>query len=287
MYLIADSGGTTCKWGLVQKNKITYYTTPSVYPFFNSEQEIYNTIFKYLIPQLNTPIKQINEIIFFGTGLTNVENRNKIKQVLSKLFKEVKNTEIYTDIEACCLLTDVPDAIVSIIGTGSNTALSEHGKMTFNRKGLGFILGDEGSGAYLGKLFIQAYLYNEMNELTRNEFEQKFNLNYDKIMQAIYVDKSPNLFLANIVPYILENKKNCEFEKLITQSFNDYFERHILTIKNSQHYPIYFFGSLANLCKKELQITADKFQIKEIRFIENTIQQLSQKYQNKLFLCQN
>ena len=282
MYLIADSGGTSCKWALVEKNKISYYTTPSVYPIYNSEEEIYNTLNDFLMPQLLKKNKLIKHIIFFGTGLTNLKNRSKIEQVLFKLFTPIKNIEIYTDIEACCLLIDIPCAIVSILGTGSNTAQSEYGKMTFNRKGLGFILGDEGSGAYLGKLFIQAYLYQDLTETTMNEFEKIFNINYDKIIQAVYSEKSPNKFLANFVPYIIDNKHQTEFRLLIEKSFYDYFERHISRINQFQQKPIYFFGTLANICKDELYSMAHKFQHNQLNFIENTIKQLSQNYQNKI-----
>ena len=157
-YLIADSGSTTCEWCIVNNNKKTKFTTIGINPYFLSKQEIVAILLAEVLPQIGK--KTIDNIYFYGTGLGNIANTIIVKSVLKTVFPTSK-IDINTDMLAAArsLLIN-KKGIACILGTGSNIAFYDGKKNAKSSPGLGYILGDEGSGSYLGKKVLQYYLYN-------------------------------------------------------------------------------------------------------------------------------
>jgi len=155
-YLIADSGATKCHWTLLQNNQITTLHTIGISPYFLSTAEITQLLEKAFAKKTN--VSKIEAVYFYGTGLSNPKNVLSLKKALKSVFKNAKlaiETDLVAAARASCQNNK---GVVCILGTGSNTGFYNGKKITKNSPGLGYVLGDEGSGAYLGKKVIQYFL---------------------------------------------------------------------------------------------------------------------------------
>lgn len=175
MKLIADSGATKCEWSLLSNGKKKRIATQGISPYFLNSAEIIELLQKELLPKLGKDVF-IQEVHYYGTGLSNANNIKIIKAALKKLFPEAiieTNTDLLAAARALC---GKQKGIACILGTGSNSCYYNGKKIVSNSPGIGYVLGDEGSGAYLGKKVVQYYLYNTFDEDLNNRFEKKFNL---------------------------------------------------------------------------------------------------------------
>ncbi len=169
--LIADSGATKCEWCLLEDGKKKTIHTQGISPYFLNEQQILALLEKALLPKLKGAI--VTEVHFYGTGLSNPLNVTILKTVLKKCFKKAK-IKVETDLTAAARdLCGKNKGIACILGTGSNSCYYDGRKMSKNSPGIGYILGDEGSGAYLGKKVIQHFLYGTFDEELQARFEKK------------------------------------------------------------------------------------------------------------------
>ncbi|MEY2916293.1 MAG: hypothetical protein RIS73_7, partial [Bacteroidota bacterium] len=135
--------------------------------------------------------------------------------------------------------------IACILGTGSNSCYYNGKKIIKNSPGLGYVLGDEGSGAYLGKKVIQYFLYNTFDEDLMDRFKAKFNTSNNEILEAVYKKPLPNRYLANYAIFLAENRGHYMVENIIEDGFNDFFFNHVYKYRESWTLPINFVGSVA------------------------------------------
>ena len=135
--------------------------------------------------------------------------------------------------------------IACILGTGSNSCYYNGTRIKKNSPGLGFILGDEGSGAYLGKKVIQHFLYNTFDDDLRARFDAKFETNDVDILESIYKKPLPNRYLASFAIFLAENRGHYMIENIIEDGLNDFFYTHIIRYRESTLLPIHFTGGIA------------------------------------------
>jgi glucosamine kinase len=183
--LIADSGATKCEWCLlVDGKKKKTIITDGLSPYFLTADQITALLQMHLLPKIKnfTP----KNIFFYGTGLANPANAKVINRVLKKIFTKAK-IEINHDLTAAArALCGKQKGIACILGTGANAGYYNGKKIAKNSPGLGYILGDEGSGAYLGKKVVQYYLYQTFDEELMARFNKRFNTNKDEILNKVY-----------------------------------------------------------------------------------------------------
>jgi N-acetylglucosamine kinase-like BadF-type ATPase len=242
--LIADSGATKCEWCLlVDGKKKKTILTDGLSPYFLSAAEITLLLQKNLLPKIkNFPPKNI---FFYGTGLANPANAKVINKVLRSLFNKA-TIEINHDLIAAARgLCGNKKGIACILGTGANAGFYNGKKIAKNSPGLGYILGDEGSGAYLGKKVIQYYLYNTFDEDLMSSFNKRFNTNKDQILNHVYKEPLANRYLANFAIFLSENRGHYMIENIIEDGLNDFFFTHLYKFKESWSLPINFVGSVA------------------------------------------
>ena len=154
-YLIADSGATNCQWTLVQNKKHQLVRTIGMSPYFLSTESMIEILQKAFAKKINP--NQIQAVYFYGTGLSNPSNVTSLKKALKTVFPKAK-LDIQTDLVAAARATcQQQKGIACIMGTGSNTGFYNGKKITKNSPGLGYVLGDEGSGAYLGKKVLSIF----------------------------------------------------------------------------------------------------------------------------------
>ena len=242
-YLIADSGSTTCEWCIVTDTKKKKFSTIGISPYFLSQQQIIELLSASVFPKTNKEI--ISNIYFYGTGLSNADNIKIIKSSLKKVFPQAA-IEVNTDmLGAARALLLKEKGIACILGTGSNAAYYDGKKIVKNSPGLGYILGDEGSGAYLGKRVLQHYLYNTFDEELRASFHARFNTTKDEILNKIYKQPLANKYLASFCIFLSENRGHYMIENIIEDGIHDFFFQHLYKFRESWQYPISFTGSVA------------------------------------------
>ncbi len=257
--LIADSGATKCEWCLLLDGKTKTIITQGISPYFLNEEQIINLLQLELLPKLKNI--QPDEIYFYGTGLSNLANAKTIKLTLKKLFKVAK-IEVNTDLLAAArALCGNKKGVACILGTGSNSCYYNGKKIIKNSPGLGYVLGDEGSGTYLGRKVVQYYLYKTFDEDLMARFDAKFTTNTVEILESVYKKPLANRYLASFAIFLAENRGHYMIENIIEDGLNDFFFNHLYKYKESWTMPIHFIGSIAFGFKDVLQELCSTYEL--------------------------
>jgi len=265
MKLIADSGSTKTEWILLDDKTISINTI-GLNPVFVNEQTILQTI---EFSDLNKYKDAITEVHFFGAGCSSDERKKIIKNPLSKFFKNAK-IEVDTDLLGAGIsMFATNEGIIGILGTGSNTGYYKNKSIIKNVSSLGYILGDEGSGAHIGKMFIKAFLDKEIPENIATEFNSQFNLSLDDIISKVYKEPFPNRFLASFMPFIHSFKSDVYIQNLLYICFTEFFQKTILKYDNYKQNKICLIGSVAHFFESEIKLSAKKLDIKIDKIAKN------------------
>lgn len=287
--IIADCGSTKTDWivadifGKIFRMK-TEGMNPAVQPLSYIEEKLNMLPLRMLELGITDKIKDCKDwtacIYFYGTGC-NTEGSLIMKELLNKIFPNASIMEIGSDIlGAARALFHSSEGIACILGTGSNSCLYDGRHICANIPALGFILGDEGSGAVLGKLFINAMYKNKLPEYIKNDFEKEMSCSLNDIINKVYKRPAPNRFLASLSPYI--NKHiDCEIiEKLVEQNFMDFFKSNIYPYHRND-LKIGIVGSMAEIYKKQLNNAALQTGIQIAKILKSPIDELFIYHQTK------
>lgn len=247
MILIADSGSTKTDWRLIDdEKKIRPFQTQGISPFFQTEEDIIILLKTELISADNFPKeKNIEKIYFYGTGCKTEDKKQIVKNALTVCFPERFITIESDLLGAARALCGNENGIAAILGTGSNTCVYDGQKIIENRTSSGFILGDEGSGAHIGKTLVQAFLNDELPTELSKRFTERFKLSKDDIIDAVHRKPLPNRFLASFSKFVYQNLKEQYMVDLVSHCFNQFFEKHICKYKQHTNYKLNCVGSVA------------------------------------------
>ena len=243
MILIADSGSSKCSWRLIsEKGDISAIYTFGINPFFRTTTSIFDELFLKLHPFSNAGVEKI---FFYGSGIINDEKASIIRLALQKLFPDAR-IELYSDVVAAARsIFGTSKGIACIVGTGSNACLYDGVNVVAGISPLGFILGDESSGAVLGKKLLGDYFKEVMPEALREKFAIKYQLTREEALQRVYKTEKPNHFLASFAPFLSEEINSEYAQNLVRTSLIEFFERNVTKIAGYSSYPIGFVGSIA------------------------------------------
>ncbi|HUR11121.1 MAG TPA: hypothetical protein VM012_07115 [Flavitalea sp.] len=242
--LIADSGATKCEWCLVtDNNKKQVIFTQGMSPYFLNVLQIESILRNELMPSIKT--KSIESIHYYGTGCSNPANALIVKKALRKVFENSKINVTHDLMAAARALCFDKKGIACILGTGSNSCYFNGKSILKNSPGLGYVLGDEGSGAYLGKKVIQYYLYKTFDEELLYRFDKKFDTNSTRILEQVYKQPLANRYLAGFAIFLAENRGHYMIENILEDGLNDFFFQHLCKYAESWKYPIHFVGGVA------------------------------------------
>jgi glucosamine kinase len=262
--LIADSGATKAEWCLVKGKRKKVFFTTGISPYLmNSEQ-----IVKMLNKELKSGLKKesISEIHYYGTGCGNPENVKSIKKALKEVFSTAKKINIDTDIMAAARAV-----------CGKQKACYFNGnRIVKSSPGLGYVLGDEGSGAYMGRKVIQHFLYNTFEGDLMTKFETKFKTNRVEILDRVYRQPLPNKYMASFALFLSENRGHYMIENIIEDSFNDFFFNHIYKFKESWVHPVNFVGGVAFAFKDVLKELCATYGLQLGRIMKNPMEGLAE-----------
>jgi N-acetylglucosamine kinase-like BadF-type ATPase len=196
-----------------------------------------------LLPQLAN--NNIDELFFYGTGCKNPVNKKTVFDALSAVFPNAYIEVDHDLMGAARGLCGKSKGIACILGTGSNSCSFDGETIVKNSPGLGYILGDEGSGAYLGKKVLQYYLYKTFDEDLLHRFDIKYALKPEEILDKVYKQPLANRYLATFALFLKENRGHYMIENIIEDGINDFFFNHLLSYEERSDYPFHFLGSVA------------------------------------------
>ena len=260
MILIADSGSTKTDWRLIsEKEEVKSVSTPGINPFYQTEEEIENQISTLLYPELMG--FSVKKIFFYGAGCAFEDKKQIVKNAISVSFPKAQ-IEIESDLLAAARGLFLKEkGIACILGTGSNSCFYDGKNIIHNVSPLGFILGDEGSGAVLGKKFAADCLKNQLPEKLKDKFLKQYDLTPAQIIESVYKKPFPNRFLAQFTRFLLENIAEPSIYNIVFDSFTEFFTRNIMQYNNYKDYPVCFIGSIAYYFKDVLEVAANELDI--------------------------
>jgi len=257
MILIADSGSTKTSWCLSENGRsIQTVQTSGINPYFQSNKEISERIEQELFPQLEVDKNDIKSVYFYGAGCT-FDKVDVVKGAIDSVM-DAPDIEVNSDLLAAARGVCGRNAgIACILGTGSNSCFYDGQHITANVSPLGYILGDEGGGAVLGKLLVGDLLKGMMPEELKDKFLKQYNLTTAQIIDRVYRQPFPNRFLAGLSPFLAENIHLPAVYALVLNSFKSFIVRNVM--KYDYHtWPVHFCGSIACYYKDVLAVAASE-----------------------------
>lgn len=275
--LIADSGSTKTDWRLIGDTKTTRFETIGFNPFFQSTSDISKELLVMLLPGIKNEITshgKIDKIYFYGAGCSTIGKCKIVNDALESIFPQAEITIEHDLLAAARALCGNNEGIAAILGTGSNSCYYDGNKIISNVPSLGFVLGDEGSGAYIGKHFIQDYLNKDLPSLISERFHETYKLSNEAILNSIYCYPMPGKFLASFSKFIIENKNEQYFSDLIEYNFQQFFDKHICKYANHRDLLISCVGSVAYHYSETLKNVAETRKIKIDKILKSPIDKL-------------
>lgn len=274
MILIADSGSTKTAWCLLSGNqRVKDITTKGINPFYQTEEEIEAELKNTLCQEIGGENK-INSVYFYGAGCADSQINNKLAKTLQQVLKSDK-AEVSSDmLGAARGIFKHQKGIACIMGTGSNSAYYDGNEIVKSIPAGGFIIGDEGSGAVLGKTLIADYIKNQMPENILAEFKKFYNGTYLDVVNHVYKQPFPNRWLANFTKFMYEKREDDYIHNMIVNSFTLFFNRNIKQFDSWKNTEVGFVGSIAYYFEKELKEAAQKCEITVSEIYQNPIEGL-------------
>lgn len=270
--LLADSGATKAEWCLLTNGKKKSFFTPGLSPYFLTTEAIADVVRQQVVPKLKNAA--LDAVYFYGTGCANPENAKSVKTALRRVFPKT-TLQVATDLMAAArAVCGREKGIACILGTGSNSCYYNGRTVVKNSPGLGYVLGDEGSGAYLGKKVIQYFLYNTFDEDLRSRFDAKFVTTPVEILDNVYKKPLPNRYLATFAMFLAENRGHYMIENIIEDGLNDFFFQHLNKYNEVWKYPVNFVGSVAHGFKDVIQTLCASYEFELGRVLKNPMQGL-------------
>ena len=270
--LIADSGATKAEWCLLNNGKKKTLFTQGISPYFlNTDQ-----IAELVSSELATHLKKltVEHLYYYGTGCSNIENAKSIKHALTRVFPQAAvnvNTDLMAAARAVC---GHEKGIACILGTGSNSCFYNGKNIVKNSPGIGYVLGDEGSGAYLGKKVLQYYLYDTFDEDLRARFDARFVTTTSEILDNVYKKPLPNRYMASFALFLAENRGHYMIENIIEDGLNDFFFQHLCKYNEVWKFPVHFVGSVASGFKDVLEQLCGSYQFELGKVLKNPMEGL-------------
>lgn len=263
MILVADSGSTKTDWGFFNtRADLKSLRTAGINPYHQSMDEIRKIVEEELLPQAgDIDISSITEVHFYGAGLATPSVCSRMEDFLRSIFTGADVSAASDMLGAARALCGKAEGIACVLGTGSNSCLFNGKEITDQIPSLGYILGDEGSSAALGKRLLSDCLKHQLPESICKDFLNRFDLDTEKVLDNVYRRPLPNVFLAGLAPFLSENRDIPEIRSLLIQCFSDFFTRNVITYHHPW-LPVHFAGSLAGVFSQELKEAADMLGMK-------------------------
>ena len=238
-FILADAGGTGTQWRLVKNGVISQYETVGFNAYTHSIEDLKKSIEETFVDKIdiNTPT------FFYAAGVDTAEQVEETKHALETIFGS--NVYTYNDLVGVARSLCGKDAgNVCILGTGANACYYNGETVSKVGASLGYVLGDEGSGADLGKKLLKGIFRNQLSTEVIDAFQDEFNTSSHQVIQRIYNQSKPNHYLASFAPFVMKHRNHPDVYQLIIQTFNDFFDAFYFKDAHTDE-PFHFSGSIA------------------------------------------
>jgi N-acetylglucosamine kinase-like BadF-type ATPase len=245
--VIIESGATKSEWAVLDHEKgiVFRYTTAGINVNYSSNEDIVAIIHNFNNAATVCTVNSIREVAYYGAGCGTPNNRKRIEALLANTFAQA-DISVWSDlIAACHALYGREAGLVAILGTGSSSCLYDGLQIVDRAPSLGYLLGDEGSGTYLGKQLVTELLRNHLSQQIVIEFETEFSLKKEQLIALLYQSEEPNLLLASFAPFVAKHIEHSEINKICINAFNHFFQNDILYYLDYQKYKLSFVGAVA------------------------------------------
>lgn len=244
MILLADSGSTKTDWLLAGPEEVRFQSS-GLNPFYQTKEAIEAILSSEVLPLLTSA--PVRRVYFYGAGCADEASSKPIREALLMTFPSAELIEVNSDLLAAARgLCGREAGIACILGTGSNNCLYDGNRIIHNIGSLGFWLGDEGSGGYLGKQLVIRYLHNELPNDVHQEFRKAFpEVSRLMILNHAYKQPFPNRFFAGFAPFLSQHLSHPAVQNLVEIALSDFLTMYVCKHANAYSLPIHFTGSVA------------------------------------------
>ncbi|KAA0990705.1 N-acetylglucosamine kinase [Dyadobacter aurulentus] len=277
-FLIADSGSTKTDWVVTKGGaRVASFQSAGINPFYQLAEEIIPVLDKQVLPHIEG---DIDKIFFYGAGCADEKSGRPVSDALKHCIRSASVIEVASDmLGAARGLCGHSAGLACILGTGANNAFYDGEKIVHSIGSLGFWLGDEGSGSYLGKTLVVNYLQNDLPGDLHQKFAEKYpEINRLYILDQAYKKPYPNRFFASFSVFISEHLSNSYILDLLREAFSLFTEKYILKHKNADQYPVHFTGSIAFYYQDILQTVLTSKGLQPGRILKTPLDGLVQYY---------
>lgn len=280
MLFVVEGGSTKADWMLSDGEKmIARFSTIGFNPFFHTSEFIYNTLSSD--SELGAFMDVVDEVRYFGAGCSSPGKNKIVEDGLKRYFTKA---QVYVDhdLMACAYATcGDSEGIACIIGTGSNSCYFDGKKVHEKNYGLGFILGDEGSGSYYGKKLVTSFLYGLMPEHISKAFFESYRLDKNAVVRHVYNEPNANVWLASLSRFLSDFRNDPWIHSLILKGMHDFIDLYVIHYENYKKTPVHFVGSLAYVFSDELKEVASSREIQVGKIIKQPIEDLMNYFLSK------
>ncbi|MCU0423007.1 MAG: N-acetylglucosamine kinase [Bacteroidia bacterium] len=276
MILIADSGSTKTDWALIQPKEGTFnvYHTIGYNPYFIDSEAIYYSLSENLVKNLQAD--EVTEVYFYGAGCSTSDKVEIVKRALTRTFTKAKHIFVGHDLlgSARALLGNT-GGFAAILGTGANTCIYNGESCTHNIDSLGYLLGDEGSGSYIGKKLVRDFMRNRLEPELHARFKERFSIeSNEQIFQTLYTTQFPNRYLASFCKFADEYVNHPYIKNKVRDSFRDFFKNLVSKYPDYKNYSFNCVGSVGFVFKDILEEVAISYDMKLGKVIQSPLKDL-------------
>jgi len=274
MILVADSGSSKTDWLLkIPGEDAKEFRTPGLNPYFLTEKEI-TKIIQDKGADIVAFNQKITEVYFFGAGCSNPDRREIVSNALSSLFPKAfisVDSDLLGSAYATC---GHEKGLCCVLGTGSNISFFDGEDIHSGKHGLGFVLGDEGSGTWFGKALITDFLYGNMPADIHSIFNKTYGIDKEIVINNVYLKKGGNSYLASFTRFLNVIRRTDYAQALLRRGFSEFIETNIKSYPQYRRYKCNFVGSIAYVFSTELSALCTENDIRIGKIIRQPIHDL-------------
>ena len=257
MILLIDSGSTKTHFVLID-NEGNYeeFKSKGFNPYYYNKNEFYDLLRNELYFKVKG--KGVHQVFYYGSGCSSDKNCELVETTLARFFPSAEIQVEHDLFGAAIALFGHKRGIACILGTGSNSCLWDGKRILENVPSLGYMLGDEGSGTYLGKIMLTAILSGEADPDIAKAFYREYNLSFSSSLEKIYRESYPNLFFSGISEFAHRHIDHPWCREIIRKNFTDFVDMQVSKYSTYQTSPVSFIGSVAYHFQGLLEEVLDK-----------------------------
>jgi N-acetylglucosamine kinase-like BadF-type ATPase len=260
MILVADSGSSKTDWMGYTNGETVSFSTRGINPYFLNANEIFKLLSRN--KEMSAYADQVKEIYFFGAGSSSPDKHEVVSNGLSLFFNNAF-ISVDNDLVGSAYATCGDEKGLScVLGTGSNISYFDGRQVHQSKHGLGYILGDEGSGSYFGRKVVTSYLYDVMPEDLRKAFAVEFEVTKEIVITNVYQKPFPNIYLASLSRFMATHLEHPFITDLLTQGFQEFVDTNIKDYSDYQSLDCHFVGSIAFYYQDVLRAVCERNDVK-------------------------